>query len=78
MNISKWPVKWLKAMVVFFGFMLLINFFALLSTEEKGDRLFRFIMVIVGAAVFGYTLLGLKIGMDREEKRMQGKEDDED
>lgn len=78
MNISKWPVKWLKVMVVFFGFMLLMNFLALVTSEDRGDRLYRFIMVILGAAVFGYTLLGLKIGMDREEKRMQGKEEDED
>ena len=78
MNISKWPVKWLKVMVVFFGFMLLINLVGLLAIEEKGDRLYRFIMVILGAAVFGYTLLGLKIAMEREEKRMKGKEEDED
>ena len=77
MNISKWPVKWLKVLVVFFGFMLLIQFISLLTSADKGERLLNFIFLMIGAGVFGYTLLGLKIGLARKEKQMQGKEDDE-
>ena len=77
MNISKWPIKWLKVMVVFLGFMLLIQFVSFLTAVGKGERLSSFIFLMIGAGVFGYTLLGLKVGFDREERRMQGKDDDE-
>ncbi len=77
MNISKWPIKWLKVMVVFFGFMLLIQFVSFLTAADKGERLSSFIFLMIGAGVFGYTLLGLKVGFDRAARRMQGKDDDE-
>ncbi len=69
MNISKWPIFWLKVMVVILGFMLLIQFISLITTADKGERLSSFIFFLIGALVFGYFLLGLKIGFDREEKR---------
>ena len=68
MDISKWPVKWLKVLVVFFGFILLIQLTSLFASEDKGERLFNFIMLMVGAGVFGYSLLGLKVGFDREKE----------
>ena len=68
MDISNWPVKWLKVLVVFFGFILFIQLTSLFTAEDSGERLFNFIMLMVGAAVFGYSLLGLKFGFDREKE----------
>ncbi len=72
-DLSKWSVKWIKVLLVVVGFLLLFQFIELLTNTDGGSRLYRFIMVMLGAALFAYVLYGLKFAYDRDAK----KKDDE-
>ena len=72
-DLSKWSIKWIKVLLVVVGFLLLFQFIELLTNTDGGSRLYRFIMVMLGAALFAYVLYGLKFAYDRDAK----KKDDE-
>lgn len=78
-DLSKWSVKWIKVLLVVVGFMLLFQFIELLTNTASEGRLYRFIMVMVGSALFAYVLYGLKFAYDRDAKKKdgEGEEDDE-
>ena len=67
------PVKWRKWFALFTGVLLLWQFIVLLTTTESQDRLPNYIFTLLGTALFGYALLGMKLGIDKE----KDKEDDE-
>ncbi len=54
------------------GILLLWQFIVLLTTTEALNRLPNFIFTLLGAALFGYALLGLKLGMDDQKDKDDG------